>query len=516
MRPTASRVVSGVFLGTAAMALIALPIHGRLELAAEGSARVIAPPPPLAGVRSALAAEVRAGNAISLVVAVAQRGRVVWDEAFGWADREGRIAATPDTVYPIASLSKALTATGVFLLVERGQVKTGDPVQRYLGSVRLRVFRTQEAAPTVSDILDMTGGIPHYWQYFWEPAAAPPPTTAELLQRYGIVAFPPGRYFHYSNLSYAVAEQLIAQVSGTSFADFMRQRLLLPLGMTRTSLQIGPEPGNAVAVAYGLKARRWPRFDFYPKGGAGFYSTANDLLRFGQFHLHAQLAGGRKILAAPTIDSIHRLPPAHGAGRDYANGWGILEIGETKPALLADGEILGAAATLLLLPSRDVAIVCMTNQNTKPRYSDAAAFKIADALIPGFARKLEELEAKADREDEVSMPLTPLAGDWDGEVQTYQGALPVAMAIQEDGGISVRLGNEAAAALERGHFNGSTLQGSLAGRLPAADTQALPHRLEIELFVDKQEMMGTARAVSQGDTPGFGLPSYLALRKRQP
>src|ERR1700694_4797254 len=58
----------------------------------------------------------------SVSVAVAQHGRIIWEEAFGWADREKMVAATPDTVYALASLTKPYTATGVMELVEQHKI----------------------------------------------------------------------------------------------------------------------------------------------------------------------------------------------------------------------------------------------------------------------------------------------------------------------------------------------------------------------------------------------------------
>src|SRR5215471_5489258 len=87
------------------------------------------PPANLTAIRLNLDRSVRNGKFPSFAVCVVQNGQPVWDEAFGWADRERKIKATCDSLYPVASVSKAITATGVFILAERGDIRLDGSVQ---------------------------------------------------------------------------------------------------------------------------------------------------------------------------------------------------------------------------------------------------------------------------------------------------------------------------------------------------------------------------------------------------
>src|SRR5579872_2497331 len=80
------------------------------------------------------------GGVPSIAVAVARHGRVVWEQGFGWADRENRVAATEHTMYSLASISKPVTATGLMTLVQSGRIGLDRPINDYLGDAKLRAW----------------------------------------------------------------------------------------------------------------------------------------------------------------------------------------------------------------------------------------------------------------------------------------------------------------------------------------------------------------------------------------
>jgi CubicO group peptidase (beta-lactamase class C family) len=465
-------------------------------------------PASLRAIRARVEERVRSGKVPSLAVGVIKDGELVWDEAFGWADRERKIKATGDTLYPVASVSKALTATGVFLLAQRGQLKLDGPVEDYLGAVRLKSLRARPRPPTLRDVLGMTAGIPHYAGYRWAGESAPTPTTAALIERHGFIAFAPGKHFHYSNLSYAVAEQVIAEVSGAGFEDFMRREVFGPLGMDRTLLKVPAGLQEHVARPYDSDNRRASDFDFSPKGGAGFYSTAHDLLRFARFHLGQPR---QKVLRAATLAAIHRPAGPATAGPPYANGWGVLDTGDPEPTLLSNGEFLGAAATVVLLPARRAAVVCLTNVNGSPRVSDDFAFQVADALAPGFAKKLSQAEAAAEKLDQARQPPAKLAGRWEGHVQTAGRSHLLRLRVGPDGKVSVGLRGDREVPLEQARFDGAVLVGSFRGTWPVPDAGRAIPRVELELVKDGDVLEGVAGMTFRGG----GLVQAAVLLRRQ-
>jgi CubicO group peptidase (beta-lactamase class C family) len=173
----------------------------------------------------------------SLAVAVAKEGNIIWEEAFGWANREKRIPATVETRYAIASVSKPLTALGVMVLVNRGLLKLDDSVNKFLGNIKLTAYEGDAATVTIKHLLQHTSGLPRHWRNFYSDESETPPKLSETINRYGILVNTPGTQHLYTNLGYGLLAHIIEQVSGSPFSEFMRKEVFQPLGMTNTSIE---------------------------------------------------------------------------------------------------------------------------------------------------------------------------------------------------------------------------------------------------------------------------------------
>src|SRR5689334_12896661 len=102
----------------------------------------------------------------SIAVAVAHQGQIVWEEGFGWADREKRILASSHTMYSLASISKPITATGLMILRERGVLDLDRPIDDYLGEAKV-VARVGDAEmATVRRVANHTSGLPLHYHFF--------------------------------------------------------------------------------------------------------------------------------------------------------------------------------------------------------------------------------------------------------------------------------------------------------------------------------------------------------------
>ena len=130
-------------------------------------------PEPFDDLRQWIQAQLVRGDVPSLSVAVARDGQILWEEGFGWADRERQVRATPHTRYSLASISKPMTATGLMVLVEEGRVDLDRPVNEYLGHPALRVRVGSAHAATVRRVANHTAGLPLHHHFFIEGAPAP-------------------------------------------------------------------------------------------------------------------------------------------------------------------------------------------------------------------------------------------------------------------------------------------------------------------------------------------------------
>lgn len=172
--------------------------------------------------------QMRARRIPGLSLAVIKEGKVVKTDGFGQANVETGTPATPETVFKIASLSKPVIATAIMLLVQEGRMALDDQARTYL-------VESPESwnGITIRHLLSHTSGIVR------DPADYEPyreqPVTDVLESVYPLpLAFPPGETWLYSNVGYYALAEIISRVSGSSWDEFIVDRLFAPAGMTAT------------------------------------------------------------------------------------------------------------------------------------------------------------------------------------------------------------------------------------------------------------------------------------------
>lgn len=435
---------------------------------------------------------------VSVSVAVAQHGAIVWEEAFGYADRDKKIPATPNTMYSLASISKPFTATGLMVLVERGKVDLDRPANDYLGEGKLTGLAGDASGATVRRVLSHTAGLPLHYQFFYanEPYARTPNDVA--ISRYGILVSPPGERWEYSNLGYGIIDEIISRASGATYPDFMRDNVFLPLGLTHTRVVTAAPHDSGVTQRYNRQGQLLPFYDFDHRGASAIYSSAHDLVRFGMYNLGDHVSGQRAILKPATRDMMHRpVPPGH-----YGLGWivdsqpGINEFSHT-------GGMPGVQTALTLFPDDDVAIVVLTNMycNIEPIYR-----AVKRAILPKYADTTPPLKS-----NKRSGPPSALVGQWTGTVRTWEHTIPMALAIASDGSVRGHVADEPDAPGTEVEWGDSTLVARIAGAMPTSDAQHWPHSILLQLRLRDGKLTGMATAQTTADPVHFALTSYVAL-----
>jgi CubicO group peptidase (beta-lactamase class C family) len=462
-----------------------------------------------ASVRAAMQRLVDTVGSPSAAVAVAKDGRIVWEDAMGWANREKRIPATANTIYPLASISKPITATGLMLLVERGRVDLDRPVNAYLGAATLTGFAGDASGATVRRVLSHTAGLPLHSQFFYSDRGYSPPPMVETIRRYGNVVFPPGQAFEYSNLGYGIISYVIERVSGQSYAEFMRKEVFAPLGLTHTSIDLPPGLEDFVAERYDESGHPLPFFTFDHVGASSVYSSAHDLVRFAMFHLKNRLPDQRPILRDATVDQMHQPVPPSSNGL----GFGVFGGGNR---LAHTGGMPGATTLMVLFPAANVAVVVLANTGTRPS-AMAQEFTIAQqaaaAVLP--ERAPPRLGPPPLPPGPPTLVVTPeLAGDWSGTLRTYQPAVPMRLQIKTDGSIRAWIGDQPGAPVTNASFYDGRLSGTFTGRIPTDDAQRWPHNVSLGLLLKGGKLAGEVTANSTAERIYFSLSSYAELRRK--
>ena len=440
------------------------------------------------------------GELSSIAIAVAQNGRMVCEEAFGWADREMQIPATPNTVYAAGSVAKALTGTAIFMLAENGKIRLDDAPAQY--GVHVRTYAGDDI--TIRQLLSMTAGIQHGWFYDYGLDQH----GKELLKHYAISAFPPGQRFIYSNFSYGILGEVVERAGKRPFREFMRGEVFNRLQLTSSGFNL---TGRDVAIGY-QAGKAVPPHTFEPEAGGGFYTSAHDLALFGLF----QIDSAQKLMAPKLMKEMHTLETDQQIKSHYTSGWGVFNFKDGSSVLISDGRVLAGSATLLVLPKAGVVIACLTN--TASEAMDHLAFQFADLFSSGVSANLEsafkEIEAA-----ETSRPFhadPSQLGTWVGTVDTPKGKLPARMQITGDDHMQIGFEHGAMVPVEDLGIEEGFLSGGAAASLSLPETSNQPSKLQLQLlWVDGSRLVGTARRESTGDLPHFGLPLYISLSRQR-
>ena len=463
-----------------------------------------------ASVRDTIRAVMARANVPSVSVAVARRGTIIWEEAFGWADRERKVQATPNTMYSLASISKPITATALMTLVERGTVDLDRPANEYLGVGKLTGLAGDASGATVRRVMSHTAGLPLHYQFYYANQSYPVLANDETIARYGILVYAPGTVYQYSNLGYGIIDHIIARVSHVDYPEYMRANVFVPLGMTHTSVGIASGLEAFAAQRYDQKQRPIPFYDFDHRGGSAVYASAHDLVRFGMFHLKDHLADQRAILKDETIDAMQRaVPPA-----PYGLGWIVLERDGLR-IISHTGGMPGVQTVLTLYPAEDVAIVVLLNIVADP----SRIFReIERVVLPRYAdarRRWADATPRSTATGKGSfVPPAELVGEWSGNLRAWDRSIPLSVVVPSNGDVHVRLEGQLETVLNEARWADSAFTGRFAGTIPTADASRWPHNIVLDLRLRGGTLTGMASALTTTEPVYFALSSYVTLTKK--
>ena len=233
-----------------------------------------------------------------LAVAVVRRGAEPEYALFGNADVERRWPVTADTVFRIGSVGKTMTAIAVLQLVEAGRVGLDDAVNKHLRSFAITAVAGARDV-TVKDLLTHTGGLGPLRRTtdLVRPltglaAGIGEAPTLDTYYRDGLRGqTPPGTRWSYANHGFATLGQLVSDVSGEPFADYLARHVFAPLGMSSTSVRLRPDLKGRLAVGYAVKKKGFTRVkfrDIIVEPAGAVFSTPRDMSRYAE----ALLGGG--------------------------------------------------------------------------------------------------------------------------------------------------------------------------------------------------------------------------------
>ena len=313
-------------------------------------------------------------------------------KALGWRDVEAELPVTPDTQFTLCSITKSFTALGLAMLVDDGLLDWEKPVREYLPDFRLHDAIATDRV-TVQDLLCHRSGLPRH-DWIWMPGDMSRDEMFAALRH-----LEPSKDirsdFQYCNLGYLVAGMIAERLSGQSWEDFTRARIMAPLGMIHTGfshedLQCAPDSARPYVLEDVEKPgtyvrRRAALWSISDTPAGGINAAASDMARYMRLYLaDGEVDGTRLVSSARLRDLqtalIHSGKSEFAENGDAHYGFGLASRYYRGERVVShSGGWIGWSTLMTLLPDRGFGITVLSNRAGNPAI-DIATYAILDHL----------------------------------------------------------------------------------------------------------------------------------------
>jgi CubicO group peptidase (beta-lactamase class C family) len=359
-------------------------------------------------------------------------GRLIHTGAFGFANREKKIAAAADTLFRIASMSKSFTALAVMKLRDAGKLSLDDRVEKYLPDFARITPPTADSPPiTLRNLLGMTAGFPEDNPWGDRQLAVTPDDFRTFLRGGLSFSNAPGVTWEYSNLAFALLGQIVARVAGEPYERYITREILTPLGMTHTGWEFADVPADKLALGYRPVENGWQLEPMLHDGvyGAmgGLLTTIDDFARYVAFHLDAWPPRDDPDdgpVARATRREMHRplaIIGVNAAARNLAGeivpavrgyGFGLVSTTDSKgvSCVAHSGGLPGFGSEYRFFPDYGVGLIAFANATYA---SPASANEKAGAIIIEKGKLAPRTLPVSRRLEERKQQLVELLTTWD-------------------------------------------------------------------------------------------------------
>ncbi len=296
-------------------------------------------------------------NLPGVQAAVSVGGETVWSEGFGWADVEQRVPVWPHTKMRIGSVSKTVTSAALGLLMESGQLSLDRPVQAYVP-----YFPEKEYTITTRLVAGHQAGIRHYrGDEFLSDEFYPNVKQGLEIFMDDTLLFEPGTDYSYSSYGWNLVSAVIEGATGIPYLEFMRERVLDPMGMKQTVADYTSPIISHRTDYYEQndegQLRNAPYVDnSYKWAGGGYLGTAGDLVTFGNVMM------GDEFLKRNTVEELWEpMETADGESTGYGIGWISGEDDEGRRHVGHSGGSVGGTTQFVVYPDEEVVVAIISN-----------------------------------------------------------------------------------------------------------------------------------------------------------
>ncbi len=310
----------------------------------------------------------------SMAVAVIANGEIIWLESLGYSNIEKKIPTDINALYPLGSVSKSITATGIMHLINAHKIDLFEDISPYLDPVVLKDIDGNTPKILLWQLISMNGGVSHSYGTFTNEMFIPKKSASKknFFGKTAILAFQPGAVYEYSNNAFYLAELIAENISGHSFQNYMDANVFKKLGLQNTVVYPHKNrEGKSYVSLYSGNMKPLDNYINYPAGGSGIWSSIADLTKYAKFHL-GLIKNGR-VLTDENLELMHNF--RQGPADLFGIGWF-----NSGKSLYSDGMVPGANAVIILNKEEKFGVICLLNKSSNG-FANEIAEKIRDVFI---------------------------------------------------------------------------------------------------------------------------------------
>lgn len=298
-------------------------------------------------------------------IAIIRQGKILWVNAYGFANKEKAIPMKLETTCRVESISKSVTAWGILKLIEQGAISLDDRVIKHLKTWKFPPSSFNPETITIRQLLSHSAGLPLGTIGVRYAPDDVIPTLRESLYKDAVMMTSPGSIFSYSNTGFNLLELLIEEVTNQPFAVYMQQEILQPLGMNHSSYQwrdsFKPFPNG-----YTLDGKPVPAYVYPEKGAGGLFSTIEDITRFVTAGMTKFNDTSTKVLSHQSIQTLYnptvKIPGLYGFAFPWYGFGHFIEFPKNNiMAVSHGGQGTGWMTHFHSIPHTGDGIVILTN-----------------------------------------------------------------------------------------------------------------------------------------------------------
>jgi CubicO group peptidase (beta-lactamase class C family) len=459
-------------------------------------------------VRQRILEAVARGRATGVAVAVAQGGRIVWEEGFGWANREAGLKATAHTPFSLASITKPFTTTTLMTLVAEGKLSLDDPANKYLQNSKIMGPNGNPEEATLRRLGAHASGLPSMFEHFFRNKSAQAPDAETLLHEYGRLAYPPGSCYEYGNIGYSALGAVTSNVTGMDFGALMTRRVLEPLELRNSFFGANAARLETSAVGYDDSGNRIPYYTTSTPPSGELYASAHDLARFAMFNLKNDLGSHSRILDARWIDDLHQ--PVFTGPSDTATtfGWFSARTKSGLQTIFKSGGQPGVATILRMVPSENLAALVLTNRSDGSEFAFSVCDQMLKTILPQWTQPGENVSPPR-----TAFVATPeFLGVWEGKLWNGGADMRARLEIKSSDTATLALADKPAVTIGEMQSEGTALTGKTVGIIQSTDARRNEATdLSLKLTRENGKLVGRILAIAK--KPGTLLPYVLSLNR---